>query len=147
MGMDVLGLKPRSEKGKTIYGNNAWWREIADYCRLVAADGCSACKYWYSNDGDGLNDAGALALAKILRARITDHHTEDYARELAAKDKGVKEFTDLNTAIDHLINSEAEASLNFLKKIAAFADFLEDCGGNMGRRYHPGEDRQTGSRI
>jgi hypothetical protein len=128
MGMDVLGSAPRSEKGRTIYGNNAWWRDIADYCRLVAPDVCSACKYWYSNDGAGLDDAGALALAKILRARISDHHVDDHARELAAKDKAAIKCKEI-AELDGFVRSEAEASFAFLKKIAAFADFLEDCGG------------------
>jgi hypothetical protein len=77
---------PCSQVGVVIYGDHGWWREIADYCRLVAPDICNTCKYWYSNDGDGLDAADAIALAKILRARICDHHVDDYARKLAAKD-------------------------------------------------------------
>ena len=44
MGMDVFGLAPRSEKGRAICGNNAWWREIADYCNEVAPKVCGACR-------------------------------------------------------------------------------------------------------
>jgi hypothetical protein len=70
MGMDVYGKNPRSEEGK-YFRNNVWaWRPLADYACEVAPQITSACKYWQSNDGHGLDDAGAIALADVLQAEV-----------------------------------------------------------------------------
>jgi hypothetical protein len=72
MGMDVFGKQPRSEAGAHFRRNNSGWRGLAEYCCDIAPEITRACKHWLSNDGDGLDDAGATALAKILKARIAD---------------------------------------------------------------------------
>jgi hypothetical protein len=80
MGMDVYGTAPRSEEGKYFRNNVWWWRPLATYCCEIAPDITSACKYWQSNDGDGLDDAASIALANVLQGEIDSGATAAYAR-------------------------------------------------------------------
>lgn len=70
MGMDVFGQKPRSKKGEYFRNNVWWWRPLAELCLELAPEICGACQYWQSNEGDGLDDAGAKALATVLEEAI-----------------------------------------------------------------------------
>jgi hypothetical protein len=68
MGVDIHGRAPRSKAGRYFGANWGAWREIAGLCLRVAPDICSQIdeKHWFSNDGYGLDDAGAIALADAL---------------------------------------------------------------------------------
>jgi len=84
MGMDVVGIKPESERGEYFRNNVWWWRPLLDYCATVASEivtdevaaGCSC------NDGNGLDAEGAIKLANILQDEIesgrTKEHQDDY---------------------------------------------------------------------
>jgi hypothetical protein len=85
MGMDINGRKPTGERGEYFRNNVWWWRPLADYCITVAPDICAACRYWHSNDGDGLDAAGAFALAEALQKEIDAGRTETYARRYASE--------------------------------------------------------------
>src|SRR6516225_3248133 len=50
MGFDIIG-----RNGNDFRNNGYWWGPLADYCREVAPDITKHCKYWYSNDWDGLS--------------------------------------------------------------------------------------------
>jgi hypothetical protein len=83
MGMDVAGKRPRSEAGK-YFCKNLWsWSPLA-YCCAVAPEITQACKYWQSNDGDGLDDVGAIALANTLEREIRSDRTALYEKAQAA---------------------------------------------------------------
>ncbi len=70
MGMDVFGREPKNETGK-YFRNNVWyWRPLAELCQGLAPEICKACRYWQSNDGDGLDEAGAEALAASLAVEL-----------------------------------------------------------------------------
>jgi hypothetical protein len=68
MGFDIYGKAPRSKAGRYFGANWGAWEQIARLCLRVAPGSCSQIdeKYWFSNDGFGLNDAGAIALADAL---------------------------------------------------------------------------------
>jgi hypothetical protein len=66
MGMDIYGRKPTSKRGKYFGNNIGSWHALARYCNTVAPDICAACRHWHTNDGDGLDAAGAVALADAL---------------------------------------------------------------------------------
>ena len=72
MGFNVYGKAPRSEAGR--YFGQQWdgWHRLARLCLRVAPDICSQfdTKYWFSNAGYGLDDAGAVALADALEKQI-----------------------------------------------------------------------------
>ena len=66
MGMDVYGRKPTAPEGE-YFRRNVWgWRPLAMLVRKLAPETTRQCKYWYSNDGDGLRAANAKRLAAIL---------------------------------------------------------------------------------
>ena len=80
MGMDITGRKPTGERGQYFRNNVWWWHPLADYCITVAPDICAACKHWHTNDGDGLDAAGAVALAEALENEISAKRTENFER-------------------------------------------------------------------
>ena len=84
MGMDVYGKNPSSEIGKYFRNNVWWWRPLAEYAIKTAPEICAPCKYWGSNDGDGLDAAGAVALADALQAEVNANRTEAYSRAYAS---------------------------------------------------------------
>lgn len=85
MGMDVFGKNPRSEAGKYFRNNIWWWRPLAEYCVEVAPEICAACKYWQTNDGDGLDDARAMALANELQKEIDSGRAVAYEKRHTSK--------------------------------------------------------------
>jgi hypothetical protein len=73
MGMSVYG-----ETG-AYFQNSVWsWHPLADYVEEVAPDIARQCRYWHSNDGDGLSNANALRLADLLEAEIDAGRTAHY---------------------------------------------------------------------
>jgi hypothetical protein len=83
MGMDVYGKNPTSEKGAYFRNNVWWWRPLWDYCcevgqevidEEVANGGCY-------NDGVGLDEDGAKALADILFGELWEGRTASYERK------------------------------------------------------------------
>ena len=85
MGMDIFGRKPTSERGEYFRNTVWWWHPLADYCQEVAPEITSACRHWHTNDGDGLDAAGALALAEALQKEIDANRTDAYARRYASE--------------------------------------------------------------
>lgn len=70
MGMDVVGEAPRSVHGEEFH-NTIWrWHPLAEFCQKIAPEVCGACKHWHSNDGDGLDNDGAIALSLALQASV-----------------------------------------------------------------------------
>lgn len=85
MGMDVFGKAATSEAGKYFRNNVWWWRPLADYAREVAPEITKACKYWQTNDGDGLDAAASIALADKLQGEIDAGRTLAYQRVYTSK--------------------------------------------------------------
>lgn len=81
MGMDVIGQKPRSENGKYFRANIWWWTPLAGYVTHQHPDLTRHCKYWFSNDGDGLDDVHARMLGERLEIDIASGKVADWARE------------------------------------------------------------------
>lgn len=78
MGMDVYGKQPTSKTGE-YFRRNAWgWRPLATLCTTLCPKETAACKYWQSNDGDGLDNAGAIALAEALQDKIAQGAVKAY---------------------------------------------------------------------
>ena len=80
MGMDVYGRSPTSETGN-YFRRNVWgWRPLADYCLEVFPQLTDKCRYWHSNDGDGLDKAHSIRLAKAIEAAVKDGSAEAYIK-------------------------------------------------------------------
>ncbi len=81
MGMDISGLKSTGERGEYFRNSVWWWHPLALYCQDVAPEITSACRDWHHNfTGDGLDAAGALALAEALQKEIDTNRTDAFAR-------------------------------------------------------------------
>jgi hypothetical protein len=120
MGADVFGRAPRSKTGQYFCRNIWGWWELARLCNQIAPEICSGCKYWHGNDGDGLNDADASALAESLE-RLVKNHREVLIADALMGDKPSEdhEFS-TNVFDDHQA---------FVRNVTEFAAFLRDCGG------------------
>lgn len=103
MGMDVHGKNPRSKQVEYFRNNVWWWHPLADFCVKVAPEVCSACECWHSNDGDGLDNDGAIALSLSLQAAVNT-----------------------NAALLH--QRECRESFS-VENVIEFIAFLRDCGG------------------
>jgi hypothetical protein len=91
MGMEIIGRNPTSARGRYFRNSASAWHSLADYCQKLAPEITSACRYWHSNDYDGLDAVGALALAEVLQKEINAHRTDVYARIFASEQEMIPE--------------------------------------------------------
>jgi hypothetical protein len=139
VGMDVYGKGPRSDAGKWFGTNNSEWFPLATYCCDVAPEITQACKCWWSNDGDGLDDTSAIALADVLEEEIESGRTAFYESRLdrlvAVHDPGVAalEATLRSgrwfSSIRRLAPSAWDHPDLVVGMVRRFTTFLRDCGG------------------
>jgi hypothetical protein len=156
MGMDVFGKQPRSERGAKFRNNVWWWHPLAKYACKVAPEITSACEYWQSNDGDGLDDGGAIALADALQAEIDSGRADAYAQRYTSEQEmrpnepcniceatGIRLPTPVAGAGDlahggikcngcngsgYVRPSDSEYPFS-VENVVEFVAFLRDCGG------------------
>lgn len=83
MGMDVYGKNPKNEKGEYFRNNVWWWRPLWEYCCAVAEEVIPnhVAEHGHYNDGAGLDEDGAIALAKILNEELESGRTEECERK------------------------------------------------------------------
>jgi hypothetical protein len=80
MGMDVYG------KNGGYFRRNVWgWHPLAQMIQNIAPEVAKGCKHWHSNDCDGLDAAGAVALADILDAFVAEGGAKTYVEERRAQ--------------------------------------------------------------
>jgi len=105
MGMDVMGVNPKSEVGEYFRNNVWWWRPLATYCLTVAPEVCDKLSsmhpqsdvdfeeteetvladLWFTNDGFGLNADDSKELAEILIKEISDGTAAKYQKMYESK--------------------------------------------------------------
>lgn len=151
MGMDVYGKAHTAPDGEYFRNNIWWWRPLADYCMDVAPNITNGCKYWHSNDGDGLDADAAIALADALDAEIDSGRTLAFASKRLAENKALPDesctICDGTGMRLHPPNAGAgdqpcngckatgrvrpsETMYSFsVKNVAEFSAFLRSCGG------------------
>src|SRR5580658_8996771 len=72
MGYDIHGTEPTAPEG-VHFRRSIWaWPPLTALCRELAPEVASKCKYWTSNDGDGLDADAAAQLAAHLQQLIAD---------------------------------------------------------------------------
>lgn len=74
--MDVCGQAPRSEAGKYFRRNMWFWPPLAGWITSLWPELTASCQYWFSNDGDGLNDEQSVALADAIDAHLASGEFE-----------------------------------------------------------------------
>jgi hypothetical protein len=80
MGMDVYGIDPTTEAGRYFRNNMWWWRPLADFLVSTYPELTSMCRFWHTNDGDGLDAVAAIQLADALDADLANGSIAVYAR-------------------------------------------------------------------
>ena len=81
MGMDVYGQNPANKTGE-YFRRNIWgWRPLADYTTKAAPDITAGCRYWHTNDSDGLDATQSVKLADALQTEVDSGRTADYVEE------------------------------------------------------------------
>lgn len=81
MGMDVYGKAATDGVGE-YFRRSVWgWRPLAEYVVTRHPQIAAGCTYWQSNDGDGLDAAGAVELAKALRADVASGRAAAYVAQ------------------------------------------------------------------
>jgi hypothetical protein len=83
--MDVMGRNPTSKEGGYFRNNCWWWSDLASYCQEVAPDVTAQCRYWHSNDGDGLDGRNSLLLADLLQREIDSGRCKRWAEIRASE--------------------------------------------------------------
>ena len=78
--MDVYGNNPISEKGEYFRNNVWWWRPLWDFCEEIAPELTQGVNGHY-NDGDGLDEEGAKALANILTISLSEGVVDTYEQK------------------------------------------------------------------
>jgi hypothetical protein len=132
--MDVIGIKPVSDKGE-YFRNSIWlWHPLASYCAQVAPAIAASCECWHTNDGDGLNAEDARALADALEAEVASGRCRAYAMmrdaESAARasDRPI-DYRDFDAFLDEIANSQWTSGHFSVDNVRAFIVFLRESGG------------------
>jgi len=150
MGMDVGGKAPRSTTGEYFRNNVWWWRPLADYCLQVAPEICEPDGeevYWHTNDGDGLDDAHAVALSARLQDEIDSGRTAAFADSRMAELNAMPDETcDLCHGTGRRDDTIMQGVCNVcegagyvrpfatwyafnVENVQEWVNFLRDCGG------------------
>jgi hypothetical protein len=153
MGMDIYGKNPTGPRGEYFRNSISEWHPLARYCNLIAQEICAPCKHWHHNEGDGLDAAGAVALADALEKEIAAGWAAAYGKFEDDRRDGGKELPEvvLLNVIGRMIvskewtegtSSESSASKpdgvfvgklrepsDFVENVAEFAAFLRESGG------------------
>ncbi len=80
MTIELMGMKPTTKRGEKFGRNIHGWGELARYSTIVAPDICAPIKYWLDDSiHEGLDAAGAVALADALQTEIDAGRTAAYA--------------------------------------------------------------------
>ena len=81
MGMDVYGIKPKTQKGE-YFRNNVWyWHPLWDYCCSVDSSLIQKVPNAHSNVGDGLDAIESRKLGFLIKATVQDGSAEKYVQD------------------------------------------------------------------
>lgn len=81
MGMDVYGLKPKTEKGKYFRNNVWWWHPLWSYCCYISPELAGKVESGHDNSGDGLDAVDSRKLGFIIQESVTSGAAEQYVDE------------------------------------------------------------------
>ena len=124
MGMDVVGINPKSEKGE-YFRNNCWWwrplwRYVCENCEdILTEEDMEAGHY---NDGKKIDDDKAKKIASKLESLIKDGSVDKYEKEHTKDNERWKN----NPQMKFRSNYPFERS-----NVERFKKFCEESGGFM----------------
>ena len=89
MGMDVAGRAATSKHGEYFRANVWHWHPLATLIQQAFPAIAAGCVHWHTNDGDGLDAAGSIALADALSTALADGTVDAY---IQARNKAISEL-------------------------------------------------------
>jgi hypothetical protein len=81
MGMDVFGLKPKTEKGEYFRNNVWWWHPLWTYCCYTCPELANKVESGHDNSGDGLDAVDSRRLGFLIQESITTGAAQEYVDE------------------------------------------------------------------
>ena len=136
MGMDVIGMQPRSVEGqyfrRTIWAWGPLWNTVSE----IAPQITSKVTCGHSNDGDGLNDHDSRTLAQAIDQALADGSADTAITK--ALDMKLQLQTLVKEAMGQVAQNEnvevqtpvADSPVN-RQDLEEFSYFLKTCGGFM----------------
>ncbi|WP_024506580.1 hypothetical protein [Bradyrhizobium sp. ARR65] len=136
MGFDIVG--GGGGGGGAFPVGRFWWVTLADYSHHVAPSIAAACRYWYSNDEDGLDADQARQLGAELQRSVDNCVVDAYAREYFAylrKENNLPDFPQYDESDVFLprkltTHEQERVFVNeFVAEVQRFIEFLLACDG------------------
>ena len=81
MGMDVYGLKPKTQKGEYFRNNVWWWHPLWSYCCHISPELAGKVQNGHDNSGDGLDAVDSRKLGFIVQQSVTSGAAQEYVDE------------------------------------------------------------------
>lgn len=81
MGMDVYGIKPKTEAGEYFRSNVWYWHPLWDCLETLHPAICGRCESPHDNSGSGLNAKDSLALSRLLKKDLEKGIIEQYIKD------------------------------------------------------------------
>ncbi|MFK4525725.1 hypothetical protein ABIF90_003706 [Bradyrhizobium japonicum] len=133
MGFDIVNSASNDQFPVGKY----WWVTLADYSRYIAPSVTAACRYWYTNNGDGLNADQAHKLGAELQRSVDDCTIYAYAQQLfgvLCKERSVPDFVQFDqsdfTPREFPKHEQERRFVNeFVSEVQRFIEFLLACDG------------------
>jgi hypothetical protein len=123
MGMELKGMNPKSRDGEHLRVQIDGWIRLAEICLQVAPAETPPCKYWGTNDGDGLDGQHSELLAQRLEEALADGSIDAYVADRLVS-------TESKPGNILVITLELRSDYRRTKDIVPiFIHFLRMCGG------------------
>ena len=152
MGMDVYGIKPKTEAGEYFRSNVWYWHPLWDCLETLHPAICGRCESPHDNSGSGLNAKDSLALSRLLKKDlekgIIEQYIKDYYLHINSipledckycdskgtrdwpQDDGTVQTKECNSCSGTLkVKSHQTWYCMDLDLVKEFQLFLQDCGG------------------
>jgi hypothetical protein len=130
MGMDLIGMRPKTERGEYLYLSSQRWVALAALCCAVVPTETELCKSWQFNDGDGRHAEECELLAQRLEEALADGSIDECLG--GSKSDYDPQCLEDSMSIDDtcVICLESHPDYRWLKShVPIFIHFLRVCGG------------------
>ena len=143
--MDLYGVAPSRNEGRYFRAETEEWERLTDVCQIVDPGAPRQRQHWRLNEGNGLDEGGAMALAAALKKPLDRDLVFTHFEALGPYGRLIQYLTEWNKegeTLDTLRESHPEGMTS--REIAAaviawherasetirtFTGFLEYCGG------------------
>jgi hypothetical protein len=147
MGMDVYGVKPKTEKGEYFRNNVWWWRPLWDFCLDNYPELAGKVENGHCNSGHGLNATDSKRLATLIKKDLESGKVHEYKikREAYLNSlplRGCEHCDSTGIRNDEYVKGTCNACKGVgqvkdwatqypfdVNNVIQFQEFLDNCGG------------------